>query len=101
MYAVELRFVTNDEVAIPSELVEPGLRAHGAAHPTVRLEHLRVRRVGGETYVVAFVSAPTVAEAEAFARTAGQHLAAELRHLLFVGFRTWTEARPTRRGNLP
>ncbi len=90
MYAVELRFVADGEATPSFGLIEAGLREHCGRFPGVRLEHLRVRRIGGEAYVVAFIAAPTAAHAEAFAATAGECLAAELNELLFIGFRNWT-----------
>jgi len=59
--------------------------------PGARIEHLRVKRLGTQMYMVAFVAAARADDARELARTIGLGVSAQLRHMRFVSLHIWAE----------
>jgi hypothetical protein len=91
MYAVELCLTVDAGSIAPSqEAVEASIRQNSKSS-TARIEHLELRRIGGELYVVTFVAARTARDAEDLAAAVGTGVATEFRHVSFSRFRVWTD----------
>jgi hypothetical protein len=90
MYAVELCFAIEEGSVAPSVEAAAASARNNGHHPEARIEHLRVRRLGTQMYVVAFVTAGRADDAKQLAGTVGRAMSAELRHVRFVSLRVWT-----------
>jgi len=91
MYAVELCFALDEGSIAPSVEAAAESARHNGRHPGARIEHLRVKRLGTQMYVVAFVAAARTDDARELARMVGLGVSAQLRHMRFVSLRIWAE----------